>query len=353
LKFDVMLIDDNATNLTVLKHLIAAVDKKYTPLLFEDPKQALLACESAAPDLVFVDYMMPELDGVSFIKQFRAIKSCQEVPVVMVTADYNKDIRYEALQAGANDFLNKPLDKTEFLARATNLIALRTGQRQLSNRAEWLSTEVKKATLAIKSRELEAVVLLSKAAEFRDPETGEHIVRMSHYSKVIGERLGLPTETLDLLLEASPMHDIGKVGTPDHILLKPGKLDFNEFEEMKKHAVYGYEILKNSSSPVLRMGADIAISHHEKWNGKGYPKGLSGEAIPLVGRIVAVADVFDALTSVRPYKPAWEVERALNLIREESGQHFDPACVDAFFEGLDTILAIKDANQENFDDVVS
>jgi len=192
------------------------------------------------------------------------------------------------------------------------------------------------------AREHETLLCLGRAAEHRDPETHEHIIRMSNYSRLIAVRLGLSQEECELLLRAAPLHDIGKIGTPDHILLKPGKLTPQEFEIMKQHTVIGERILANSSSPILRAGAEIAFSHHEKFDGSGYPCGLKGRAISLYGRIVAVADVFDALTSTRPYKKAWDLDRACELLRTNSGKHFDPMCIEAFFDVWDEVLTVKD-----------
>ncbi|MBL4760330.1 MAG: response regulator [Mariprofundaceae bacterium] len=342
----ILIVDDNQTNILLLRRLIERMDGEHEAVCFTDSLQALDWCADKVPDLLLIDYMMPELDGIEFIQQFRMLPACKDIPVVMITADNNRDVRYKALEAGANDFLNKPIDKTEFLARTRSMLSLRKNQIQLANRAQWLAGEVHKATESLRQQEREALVILSKAAEYRDPETGAHIMRMSHYSKLIARQLGLSEAEQELILEASPMHDVGKVGTPDHILLKPGKLDFDEFVIMKQHADYGYEILNQGSSHLLKVAAEIAISHHEKYNGKGYPHGLKGEEIPLRGRIVAVADVFDALTSERPYKKAWPVEKAIALLTEESGEHFDPQCVEAFLSSLDQILEIMELYQE-------
>jgi putative two-component system response regulator len=212
----------------------------------------------------------------------------------------------------------------------------------LADRAALLADEVREATREIHARERETIFRLARAAEFRDPETGAHILRMAHFSIIIATRLGWDAAALDQLLQAAPMHDVGKLGTPDHILLKPGKLTPDEFDIMKQHASIGWEILKDSSSPILTQAAEIALTHHEKFDGSGYPNGLAGEAIPQVGRIVAVADVFDALTSDRPYKKAWSVEDALNLLQDGSGRHFDPACVEAFLAGREEMMAIRE-----------
>ncbi len=337
----IVIVDDVEANLLLLKHFISQQEGAHEVQAYTDPQQALTHCQTAMPDLVIVDYMMPVLDGVAFIQRLRATAGRGSVPVLMVTANDEVDVRHRALESGANDFLTKPLDHVEFRARLRNMLALRAGQKKLEDRAAWLAEEVLKATEEVVRRERETIVRLSKAAEFRDPETGGHIQRMAHYSWLIAVGLGLPLEEQQLMLEAAPMHDVGKVGIPDHILLKPGRLDPDELVIMQQHAAMGHQILAGSASPLLQMAATIALSHHEKFDGSGYPNRLAGEAIPLVGRIVAVADVFDALTSARPYKPAWEMERALAFLREQRGVHFDPQCVDIFLGRLDEVLTIR------------
>jgi putative two-component system response regulator len=266
--------------------------------------------------------------------------------VLMITANDQKQIRYRALDIGANDFLTKPVDKVEFLARAKNMLTLNDARKKLSDQAAWLAEEVRKATREIVERERETVFRLSKAAEYRDPETGAHILRMAHYSQIIARGLGMSVAEQDLLLEAAPMHDIGKVGIADKILLKPGRLDHDEFEIMKQHAIFGYELLRGSSSKVLQAGAEIARGHHEKFDGSGYPAGIKGNDIPLFSRIVAVADVFDALTSERPYKKAWDIEAAVDFLKAGAGTHFDPDCVNAFLEAWDDVMVIRERFQE-------
>jgi putative two-component system response regulator len=226
------------------------------------------------------------------------------------------------------------------------MLAIRRSHLLLTDRAAMLAAEVRQATAKIVAREREVIYRLSRAAEYRDPETGAHIMRMTHYSALIARRLGWDDEAVESILQAAPMHDIGKLGTPDYILLKPAHLTAGEFEIMKLHTVVGAEILKDSASPMLRMAAEIAVGHHEKFDGSGYPNGLVGEAIPLTARIVAVADVFDALTSTRPYKTGWETGRAVALLKSGRGRHFDPVCVDAFLADLDAILAIRDRFQD-------
>jgi len=343
-----LVVDDNAVNLTLFRHLLQKLEGAEVECI-ADPVAALAWCESTEPDLILLDYMMPVIDGIEFMRRLRQIPERSDTPVVMVTADTESDIRHRALEFGAQDFLTKPVDKVELTARVRNLLALRKSRQQLADRAAWLAEEVAKATREIAAREKEAILRLSRAAEYRDPETGSHPLRMSNYTRLIAERLGLPVAEQELLLEASPMHDIGKVGTADHILLKPGRLTPEEFEVMKQHAVIGYQILRDSLSPLLQCAAALALAHHEKFDGSGYPGGLAGAAIPLHGRIVAVADVFDALTSERPYKKAWALDDAAEFLKNNAGSHFDPACVEAFLGAWPQVLEIKARYQ---DDVV-
>lgn len=348
MKMNVVVVDDTPINITLLSHLVGKLEDSVA-LGFTVPQQGLEWCTQNIPDLVIVDYMMPELDGIEFVRRFRATPGREDIPVLMVTANSHIDVRHQALEAGANDFLTKPIDKAEFMARSRNMLSLRRSQRKLEDHAAWLAEEVKKATAEILARERDTIIRLSKAADSRDPETGAHILRMAHFSKHIAKRLSMSEEDQDMLLEAAPMHDIGKVGIPDNILLKQGRLDVAEFEIMKRHSILGYEILNGSHSVMLQVAAQIALYHHEKFDGSGYPTGLVGDAIPIFARICAVADVFDALTSVRPYKKAWEDDRAIALLREGAGSHFDPACVEAFLSDWDNVLAIR--NQFKDDEV--
>lgn len=334
----VAIIDDAQMNVTLLKHLVGKLPDCES-VCFTDPVAALEWCLANEPDLVIVDYMMPILSGTELVERFRTRHG--DVPVLMITANHETELRHKALTIGVTDFLNKPMDNIEFLARAKNMLALRASHKKLANHAAWLAEEVRNATAMIVAQERETIFCLSKAAEYRDPETGAHILRMAHYSRHIARCLGLSVAQQDLLLEAAPMHDIGKVGTPDLILLKPGKLTEAEFAIMKQHAVIGYEILVASTSALMQVAAEIAHTHHEKFDGSGYPNGLAGEDIPLFGRIVAVADVFDALTSERPYKKAWSTERATQMLLDGQGKHFDPVCVQAFLSDWDEVLNIK------------
>ena len=336
----VLIVDDLLVNLDLLNRMIARIGDLHVRCIAM-PEAALAWSAEHPVDLLLVDYHMPAMTGIAFLRAFRAQPGKAEVPVVVITADTRLEVRHEALRAGATDFLTKPVDRVEVRARVENLLKLRRAQHLLTDRAAHLAAEVDKATRELVAREQELIRRLSRAAEYRDTETGAHILRMARYSHAIARRLGLPEDICDNILRAAPMHDIGKVGIPDTVLLKPGRLEPEELELMRQHTRLGGEILAGSSSGLIQMAEQIALDHHERYDGAGYPAGLRGEEIPLVARIAAVADVFDALTSVRPYKPAWPVEQALDYLRQERGRHFDPACVDAFLSAGDEIARIR------------
>ncbi len=335
----IVIVDDTDTNLVLLSKMLSRLGE-HEVACFEDPELGLADCLAREPDLLIVDYMMPKLDGIRFIERMRAIPAYAGLPILMVTAYGEREVLYEALSKGATDFVTKPVDRVEFTHRVRNMLEQRSNTLLLRDRAAWLAEEVKKATQQVHERERETIFRLARSAEFRDPETGAHIMRMAHYSRLIAQYLGWTVEEQDQVLLAAPMHDVGKLGTPDHILLKPGKLTADEFEIMKRHATIGHEILKGSSSPVMQQAAEIALTHHERFDGTGYPRGLKGEDIPLVGRVVAVADVFDALTTNRPYKKAWTLSEAATFMKQGRGVHFDPTCLDLFFEHFDDVVTI-------------
>ena len=341
----VLIVDDTELNLLVLSALVNRLPHAQAHG-FSDPVQALAFASQTPVDLVVVDFMMPEMDGFEFIEKFRQIPGAQSVPVLMVTANEDRAVRYQALESGADDFLAKPVDHIEFVARAKNLLKLSEATRKLTDQAAWLAESVRQATQEVRERERETVMCLAKAAEHRDADTGTHILRMSHYSQLIARELQLSQADQELLRDAAPMHDIGKVAIPDRVLLKPGKLDPEEQALMQRHAALGHGLLSGSTSPLLQAGAAIALGHHEKFDGSGYPQGLKGEAIPIFSRIVAVADVFDALSSDRPYKRAWPIDDARDYLRANRGSHFDPRCVDAFLNAWPEVLAIRERFQD-------
>jgi two-component system, response regulator RpfG len=337
---EILIVDDQLTSRMILEKLAASLGDEAVIHSFADPLDALDHAAGAAPDLAFVDYKMPRIDGVEFINRFRLLPECRDAPLVMVTALEDRNVRYRALEAGATDFLTKPIDHHEFQARARNMLTMRKQQKIIRDRAKWLELKVEEATREILTREKETLLRLAKAGEYRDEITGNHVLRMARYSRIIAEELGLPERDCQIIEMAAPLHDIGKIGVSDTILLKNGKLTRAEIEIVKTHTKIGYEILKESPSEYLQMGATIALWHHEKFDGTGYPDGLRGDEIPLVARIVAVSDVYDAMTTNRPYKSAWMPHKVIDSIVSDRGSHFDPQCVDAFITRIDRIMEV-------------
>ncbi len=336
----ILIVDDQTTGRVILEQAVRGIDPMLQVRVADNALAALALAAREALDLVLVDYRMPDLDGIEFTRRLRALPRNQHVPVVMVTVFDSKSVRYEALDAGVTDFLPKPVDMRECVARCRNLLMLRRQQMLLEDRGRDLEAQVDAATRDIRARERETLFRLAKAGEFRDEETGNHVLRMARYSRLIGEALGLPAADLETLELAAPLHDIGKIGLPDYILLKAGRLSHEETLVMRRHPVIGHEILKGSASKYVEMGALIALGHHERFDGSGYPYGLRREAIPLPARIVAVADVFDALTTRRPYKAPWEPDASLAYLREHSGSHFDPVVVQGFLDRREEALSI-------------
>lgn len=335
-------IDDNEQNLILLEAYANLINLSVKSFL--NPQKALDFILNNHVDIIFVDYMMPKLNGLELIKKFRETNT--STPIIVITAA-GDDIKIDALQVGATDFLNKPLDISEFTLRTQNLLKLREAQLLIENKAKLLQSEVEKATKDLIESEHESLIVLGKTAEYKDPETASHVARVANYTKILAKAYGLNKELQDILYYASPFHDIGKVGIADSVLLKPAKLTDEEFEVMKTHAQIGYNILKDTKSKYLKSGANIALTHHEKYNGKGYPNNIKGEDIPIEGRIVAIADVFDALVSIRPYKKAWSFEDAIALLQKESGEHFDPKLVSLFIDNIDAIKEVYNQFQES------
>src|SRR5436190_18659839 len=338
----VMIIDDLFSSRLLLAEIVRQIDGKLNLELFDTPGRALEFARNNRVDMVLTDYKLPEFDGVQLVRQLRALSHCVDVPIVVITVVDDRRVRYEALEAGATDFLIKPLDEHETRARCSNLLDLRRHKIVLSDQARVLQYQVDKSVAEIHERELETLSKLAKAGEFRDRTTGNHLARMGKYSSLIATNLGLAPETVHVLEFAAPMHDIGKIGIPDAILLKQGPLSPEEDSVMKSHPRIGYDILKGSPSKYLSMGAIIALGHHEKYDGTGYPTGLHGEDIPIVARIVAVADVFDALVSERSYKKAWPLDEGIEYLKAQRGRHFDARCVDAFLADRTRVQTILD-----------
>jgi len=342
----VLIIDDLFSSRLLLAEIVRQIDGKLNLELFDTPSRALEFARNNRVDMVLTDYKLPEFDGVQLVRQIRALPHCVDVPIVVITVVDDRRVRYEALEAGATDFLIKPLDEHETRARCSNLLELRRHKIVLSDQARVLQYQVDKSIAEIHERELETLAKLAKAGEFRDRTTGNHLARMARYSALIGQNLGLAPETVHVLEVAAPMHDIGKIGIRDSILLKKGALTADEDVVMKTHPRIGYDILKGSPSKYLSMGAIIALGHHEKFDGSGYPNGLHGEDIPIVARVVAVADVFDALVSERPYKHAWTIEEAFAHLESQKGKHFDPRCIEAFMSGA---VQVREIHKQHSD----
>ena len=342
----VLIVDDESTGRTILAKIIQQAEEDVSVDSFDNPLQALSWLDTNHPDLIITDYRMPDINGVELIRQIRQKPACHDIPIMMITVVSEKSVRYDALEAGATAFLTRPIDQIECRTSCRNLLKLHEQQSIIQDRADWLARQVDVATQQIVAREQETLLRLAKAGEYRDEDTGYHVVRMAKYSREIAETLGLSAKECDEIEYAAPMHDIGKIGIPDDVLLKPGKLEPDEWKVMQKHTLIGHGILSNSQSRYIQTGSIIALNHHERFDGTGYPNGLAGKDIPLVARIVSVADVFDALVSTRPYKQPWPVKDAQDYLKKHAGTQFDPGCVEAFFERLGNVKKI----QQDFSD---
>jgi len=315
----ILLVDDEPTNLRVLRTVL---NDLYRLLFAKNGQEALQLAAEHQPDLILLDVMMPGMTGFDVCTRLKANASTRQIPVIFVTALRDEIDETQGFDVGAVDYITKPITPAVVRARVKTHLSLVQAE------------ELKKTRLQIIQR-------LGRAAEYRDNETGLHILRMSHFSQVIALAYGLSPKRAEDLLHAAPMHDIGKIGIRDDILLKPGKLTDEEFREMQRHPLIGAEILGDADSHLLKLAQQVALYHHEKWDGSGYPHGLKGEAIPLEARIVALCDVFDALTSTRPYKSAWSIEDTMAHLQAQKGRHFDPQLVDLLEQELPKILEIK------------
>jgi response regulator RpfG family c-di-GMP phosphodiesterase len=341
----IMIVDDDPIQLLYLSKTLSKLS--FIDIVTQtSSEEALELCANELWNLVIVDYQMPKINGVNFVAKLRALEQHSATPVLMVTASTDPLVKHKVLTHGTVDFLQKPVDAIELQARARNLIDLHLATQKLENKNVTLQKSVSSLIEELKLREYETLKVLARTAEFRDSDTGLHLLRMAEYSRLIARNLGLDSDTIQKIFLAAPMHDVGKIGIPDSILLKPGKLTPDEWLEMKKHAEYGYEILRHSRTPVLQLSGEIAWSHHEAWDGSGYPRGLIGIQIPISARIVAVADIFDALTTKRPYKTAWSVNAAIDELHQLSGKKVAPACVEALIQSRDEIHMIMEKNQD-------
>ena len=336
----ILIVDDNQMNVDLLEAIVS--DAGYSSVLgITDPREAQNIYKAYKPHLVVLDINMPHLDGYEVMEQFKKIEKDSYIPVLVLTALQDDITRIHALASGAQDFLIKPFDKIEALTRIHNMLRIRLLHNQVQNQNIILERQVKIRTLELENTRLEIIRRLGQAAEYRDTETGAHIIRMSRMCVVLGRLIGMGDPQLDLLLNASPMHDVGKIGIPDSILLKPGKLTSEEWQIMTQHAVIGGKLLDGHNSELMILARDIALTHHEKWDGTGYPYGLKKDKIPICGRIAALADVFDALTSRRPYKSPYPIGKSVEIIKKGKGSHFEPKLVDLFLENIDAFVKIK------------
>jgi putative two-component system response regulator len=336
----ILVVDDNQTNIDLIEATLTSVGFSNLTLITKPLILNDLILEQTF-DLVLLDINMPLFDGFAVLSlmQQKLTKS-QRPPVIMLTALADEASRVKALEAGASDYVTKPFNRIELLKRISIHLENWHFKQALKQENQTLEQKVAERTRALEAMKLDMIYRLGRAAEYRDNETGNHVKRVSLIAQAVAEELGMDATFCSLIRVASPMHDIGKIGVSDTILLKPGKLTDEEYVLMQNHVKIGAEILANGDSPLLQMAYEIALTHHEKYNGKGYPNGLIGQAIPLSGRIVAIADVFDALTSERPYKNAWSTEEALALIQREKGQHFDPQLVDVFTAVLPKVITL-------------
>ncbi len=326
----IVVIDDEFTSRIILDKIVRGLKFDVTVQSFASPLSAIDWLRLNQPDLILVDHLMDEMSGLEVVSTIRRTPHLEHIPVIMITVSGENEVRHKALEAGVTEFISKPFNHYECQIRCSNLLTLHMHHKGVLRRSEELEKAVADATRRILEREQETLFRLAKAGEYRDADTGNHVLRMARFSRLIAEGMGLDENRCSLIEMAAPMHDIGKIGIPDNILLKSDKLSHEEFATMKTHTSIGYHILKNSHSKFISLGAEIALSHHERYDGSGYPNGLQGKAIPLDARIVAVADVYDSLTSERPYKKAWSNQQALEYIYNNKGSHFDPGCVDAF-----------------------
>ena len=354
--YRVMVVDDVPLNAKLVCAHLSAVG--YSDFVVEtDSTRALTRLYETSPDVLLLDMMMPEVDGLQILETLRADSHFAHMPILILTAATDRNLKLKALQLGATDFLNKPLDAQDLIPRVQNALLVKSYQDHLEER-------VRTRTLELQHAQQEVLHCLARAAEYRDNDTGQHVIRVSRYVAIIARELRMPADDVELLSQASVLHDMGKIGIPDSILLKPGRLTDHEYAQMKEHCEYGFDICSQSSyrvpqkenlhisvgtqllesytSPLLKLASSIAATHHEKWDGTGYPQGLAGEDIPIEGRITAVADVFDALGTKRPYKEAFDLETCVSILKKDRGHHFEPRLVDLFLGCLDEVVAIRD-----------
>ncbi len=329
----ILIVDDEAANVELLKRLLERAG--FTRLdSTNDPREAAAMFQALCPDLVLLDLHMPHMDGLAVIDELSQLGEATYLPILMLTGDMTPEARREALSRGAKDFVNKPFHSDEVLLRIRTLLETRFLYLQIQSQNQVLELKVQERTKELESAQIEIIERLARAAEFRDDNTGQHTERVGQMAALLAQEIGLPEPQVLLIRRAAPLHDVGKIGIPDSVLLKLGKLTDDEFALVKTHTIIGARILSGSHFGLLKLAEEIAFSHHERWDGSGY-EGMVGEAIPLAGRIVAIADVFDALTQKRPYKAAWSIADAVQEIDRQRKRQFDPDLVDAFLRVIE------------------
>jgi putative two-component system response regulator len=358
----ILVVDDEAVNIKVIQKYLQQAGYSHIRGI-TDPTFAIAGIAIEQPDVILLDVMMPRISGLELLSSIRSNPTTAHLPVIILTASCDRETKLAVLERGATDFLAKPVDPCELAPRVRNALMVKKSHDSLRNYAQALEDAVRHRTAELEASRRDVIFCLARAAELRDDDTGHHVLRVGKYAAVIGRAVGLDEPTVEMLEQAAQLHDIGKIGIPDEILLKPGKLDPEQFERMQKHVGMGQKIIEplsqadwetlkhhvqigqkvldSSRSPLLRMAARIALTHHERWNGQGYPLGLAREDIPLEGRITAVADVFDALSSKRPYKKPFPIDKCFEIIEADRGEHFDPAVVDAFLSQRQAIADIQ------------
>lgn len=336
----ILVVDDNETNLLLLENLLR--QRGYSNVQScMNPFEVALRHAQHPFALILLDMQMPGLDGLGVMRQLRDQAKDPYLPVLVITAQTDGELRLKALSMGARDYVTKPFVVAELSQRIRNLLEVQLAYQDRTAEAAILEAKVSDRTRELEEAQLEILHRLARASEYRDNETGNHVERVSQSAKALALASGLNAITAHMILHASPLHDVGKIGIPDDILLRPGKLEGPDLQQMRSHVDIGASILRGNHSPVVRMAHSIALAHHERWDGEGYPNGTAGDAIPLEARIVAICDVFDALTSARPYKAAWPIEKAVDYLRSQSGKHFDPALVSCFLDILPEIQRIR------------
>ena len=339
---DIVIVDDQPSARTMLRHIVQDIGPQLDVYDFGEPDTALAWCNTNRPDLLLLDYRMPGMDGLELAKAFRKPLRNRDVPIVLVTVVGDEPVRQAALDAGVIDFLVKPIRPRELRARCRNLLQLRQQSESVKQRALSLEQRLLASMHEVEERERETLSRLARAIEFRDSGTSAYLERMAHVAGLVAEAIGLPEDQSRTIELAAPLHDIGKIAIPDSVLMKPGPLDEGERKRMQRHPRIGYQLLQDSQNRFIQVGAQIALHHHERYDGSGYPQGLAGEDIPIEARVVTVADVFDALISPRPYKEAWSIERALEYIEGQSGKMLDPTCVRGLLDNVPRLLEICD-----------